>query len=1092
MTLGILWASGGFVLRVMCGVSVVWLAAAVGGLLLRRSSAALRHRIWAMSTVAVLGMPAAVLLLPEWRVGTINLSIPTEAVPAVEMPPHDRFAATVTTRTHRTVQRPGSELDRGPSEALVASSAEPLRQGSDRVDLAINWRKWLGVIWLMPACWLLLLQGIASLAAQSLLRRGKVIEAGPLATCLSQRVDRLGITARPQLLQSSEIAVPVCMGWIRPRILLPENACTWPSEQLEAVLTHEMAHILRRDVLWQLLGRLACAIYWPHPLAWIASWRMRVERELACDDWVLRGGQPCTRYARWLLDVATMLSVRRHAVESVGVAMAARTGFEKRISAILDPRRRRLPVSRSMAISLTIAAAALLITIASLNPLAPKPANAQSAQGQSKGIATTKPDTPSQKVVRISGRVEDEQGKAVGDVLVESSSGSNRYSTRTTSDGHFALDMPEKEARYAMVWARTREGSKQAFVSLESMNRDRLRDVCPILRPAREFAVTVSDDRGQPVVGAWVAAIGRYAKVGEATTDVAGKAILRTPADAPLEYVAAGKPDTGLDYFAFWGKDQAQTDPYRLAPDYSGPLSFVLNGIITVKVRVIDEQQRPLQGVRVYPWLFEKPKKGDYLNSSGALGLLRLTDAQGIAEFMIPADNTRQINFWTHLDGYCSPKRWIWNPKFPTMEVEAQLLRQIRVTGRVVDSSGRPVDGAAIRVFGDGYQFDEFTGTEESAEDGRFTINVNPEMYYMFVASKGAMVSRAHLQVLRKEAPAPLDLILEPAMRVYGRVTGGPNTTPIPKAPVTLIQQDYESYYKLPKEQQFPGGTVGRKAIVPSVFQHAETDNQGLFEFYVVPGDCEYGVETYRGGEQQTTRFKLPDAHQYVLYHYPNEMRSSRTEETRMITDGKGVEINLHLTEVKPKPDTLKGRVVLRDSSNTPVPEATLSGNPVGHERFFVEGASDRQGNFTVRRGKSDLYLYATTPDKKLQGILLVKPTDDNVTLPIGPTASARGRLLDENGKVLADRQIDFGLRIAHPGGAFSTSFGGHTRTSDDGSFVIEGLVPGFEYSLNVVMEVRDDGHPRSWRTAGKTKADRPERLELGDLKLPVPYRPRQ
>src|SRR5712671_6095251 len=83
---------------------------------------------------------------------------------------------------------------------------------------------------------------------------------------------------------------------------------TWPPETLRAVIAHEMAHVVRQDVAWQLVARLACALYWFQPLAWLAAWRMRVEREYACDDSVLRAGERPIAYARILLDVASRLN----------------------------------------------------------------------------------------------------------------------------------------------------------------------------------------------------------------------------------------------------------------------------------------------------------------------------------------------------------------------------------------------------------------------------------------------------------------------------------------------------------------------------------------------------------------------------------------------------------------------------------------------------------------------------------------------------------------------------------------------------------------------------------------------------------------
>ena len=93
--------------------------------------------------------------------------------------------------------------------------------------------------------------------------------------------------------------MPLAWGILRPVIVLPAAAPSWPAARLRAVLLHESMHHRRRDLLTQAIAQAACCLYWCHPLAWLALARQRVERERACDDAVLaaRRARPRLRHA---------------------------------------------------------------------------------------------------------------------------------------------------------------------------------------------------------------------------------------------------------------------------------------------------------------------------------------------------------------------------------------------------------------------------------------------------------------------------------------------------------------------------------------------------------------------------------------------------------------------------------------------------------------------------------------------------------------------------------------------------------------------------------------------------------------------------
>jgi hypothetical protein len=106
-------------------------------------------------------------------------------------------------------------------------------------------------------------------------------------------------------------------------------------------------------------------VYWIHPGVWYVASRLRIEREVACDDRVLTAGAHATSYAGHLLELAYTWSGRRWPALVVG--MAGSRKLEGRMRAILDSTRNRTAPTRRAWLAGTVGAAALLLTIAAVS-----------------------------------------------------------------------------------------------------------------------------------------------------------------------------------------------------------------------------------------------------------------------------------------------------------------------------------------------------------------------------------------------------------------------------------------------------------------------------------------------------------------------------------------------------------------------------------------------------------------------------------------------------------------------------------------------------------------------------------------------------
>lgn len=126
---------------------------------------------------------------------------------------------------------------------------------------------------------------------------------------------------------------PMTWGLLRPVVLFPAAAATWPAAKRAAALAHEHAHVARRDWAVHIAAWGVCTLFWFNPLVWLARRRLAMEAEHAADDAVLAQGVRPSEYAS-LLVALTQSGTPRAAL---GVASSP---LGQRVHAILEPRTR--------------------------------------------------------------------------------------------------------------------------------------------------------------------------------------------------------------------------------------------------------------------------------------------------------------------------------------------------------------------------------------------------------------------------------------------------------------------------------------------------------------------------------------------------------------------------------------------------------------------------------------------------------------------------------------------------------------------------------------------------------------------------------
>jgi beta-lactamase regulating signal transducer with metallopeptidase domain len=272
-------------------------------------------------------------------------------------------------------QRAGSTPAQGPAPARRAPSLA-------RVLL---------VLWALGVAVVLLRLAVGTAIVARLARRGHRVDDGGWLSLAQRLATALRIDRPLTLMRGDRLGVPVTWGVVYPVVLLPEDADEWPEERRRYVLVHEMAHVKRLDALTQLVAQLALALFWFDPLLWIAVRRMQLEREHACDDYVLRHGIQPSRYAADLLEMVQALGTPAHRTAQpafAALAMARRSEFEGRMLSILDPVLDRHPLHRGRTLMGALASLLLIVPLAALQPYrASTPSRAVAASAQSAGAS---------------------------------------------------------------------------------------------------------------------------------------------------------------------------------------------------------------------------------------------------------------------------------------------------------------------------------------------------------------------------------------------------------------------------------------------------------------------------------------------------------------------------------------------------------------------------------------------------------------------------------------------------------------------------------------------------------------------------------
>jgi len=1114
------WAAV-FLLDAIVKATLLLVAAYLAAILLRGASAAVRHRIWCLTFVSLLLLPLLSVALPDWRLPILpyRVGMRTESITVVA--PGNSQASTKLPRTYQptTADYPAKNLPEqrtentsvpstwsmpGPSAGTDASAAIENQSAKSR-DASIpfphaastpSWHTAIITVWLI-GLGLALLPVTANLIQTFMLGRN----ARPLGTAEQNRLlqelcRKLGVRRPVRLLESGKRLVPVTWGVLRPIILLPCNWQEWSPQRQRIVLLHELAHIMRWDLGYQLLARLACAIYWFHPLAWDSLRRMRIERELACDDFVLTAGEHSSDYAEQLLQIAKECYVLPWS--TAAVAMTHSSKLEDRIRALLNPANPHSPISCAAGRLIFVGSILLLTCVAFIGP-------AETAESREKATGIS----PEASLAK-----EEATPKPVAPPAVNSP------------------EKPHASSQLAKKAAKDSTGSLQTADSRAKEDLTRF-----------EFRGEVIDPEKKPVTGARIF----FANgVRNAPLDFVAKPLAMTDKDGKFEFTTTDRggtivataegygfaADTGLKYEttgnlmktlpiqarSFWALRLA--NPKRV-------LQLVRDDT-PVSARVLTADGKPIVGARArlnQVWInknfwtgqegdltpFEraaKDKKADYYSlrrttefvlggpqlpfivsdaTTGQDGrfTLRGVGRERVVELLLKGPNieTKMIHARTRKgepivvpDSWRdSDRRLMGKDTFYAADFDFAPGPSKPVVGRVTDAdSGKPIAGVLVNAGQEGTFFRSGTpwiATMTDA-DGRYRLQGMPigkrnSLNVFPPASTAYLPAGLTISTEGDESSLTHNFPLKQGIWLRGQVIDDRTKKPV----AGRIQ--YNAFKDDPHLKSFPSFAQG------DISHERPVGEDGRFEIPVLPGS---GLVTFKAVDHSRYRRGLgaesitgPSKAIPTLMNKPTKMFDTVPES--VFADDEHV-----LRQISPKEGAKQNEMTLMLTSGVDVigyvlaPEGrrlsgVLANGNIQQAWYPIEGEEFRVEGYYPDRPR-DLFFY--NPPRDLAGYYRLEgPPPKELKITLQPAGSLSGRLLNDQGAPWPCIKL-FGDGV--PGEDYgNTSL--RLETGIDGRFLVRGLVPGRKYAI-LGMSDRIWGVLRDLTVeAGKTK-------DIGDVKL--------
>jgi len=212
-------------------------------------------------------------------------------------------------------------------EAITATPEEPVFWGLAAM---------LPLIWFIGALTLAVYVCASHFNLLRTIKKGYPLTERKILDLLEKCKSQMGIRTILRIVVTDRVKGPALFGFIRPRLLLPRGMIeAFSFEELRCIFLHELAHLKRHDIFVSYLVSMVQILHWFNPLIWLAFYRMRADRELACDALVLstmNTDEP-KKYGQAIISLVELFYQNRLLPGMVGI-MENKSQLKRRISMI--------------------------------------------------------------------------------------------------------------------------------------------------------------------------------------------------------------------------------------------------------------------------------------------------------------------------------------------------------------------------------------------------------------------------------------------------------------------------------------------------------------------------------------------------------------------------------------------------------------------------------------------------------------------------------------------------------------------------------------------------------------------------------------